>query len=94
MNVPDSADDYRVRRVHCSIAETERVGGWDAQQLRPDGTLITYQGSSNHAYFGQELGNLGFVGGYTSGISYFSTRALLFAPAHYSPQRYRTEEPT
>jgi hypothetical protein len=28
VNVPDSADDYRVRRVRCSIAEAERVGAW------------------------------------------------------------------
>jgi hypothetical protein len=60
-------------------------GGWNAQQLRPDGTLTTYQGSSNDAYFGQELGDLGSVGGHSGGFSYFSTTALLFAPAHYSP---------
>jgi hypothetical protein len=59
-------------------------GGWDAQSSAL-GLLAPYQGNSNDAYFGQELGDLGFVGGYTGGISYFSTRTLLFAPAHYSP---------
>ena len=59
-------------------------GGWDAQFLS-QGALTPYQGNANDAYFGQELGDLGFVGGYTGGISYFSTRTLLFAPAHYSP---------
>jgi len=27
-NAPDAADDYRVRRVRCSIAGAERVGAW------------------------------------------------------------------
>ena len=60
-------------------------GGWDAQYQQPGGPLTPYPGNSNDAYFGQELGDLGFVGGYTGGISYFSTRTLLFAPVHYSP---------
>jgi len=59
-------------------------GGWDAQYLQ-QGILSPYQGNSNDAYFGQELGNLGNVGGYTGGITYFSTRSVLFAPAHWSP---------
>ena len=60
-------------------------GGWDAQYQRPGGALVPYQGNSNDAYFGQELGQLGNVGGYTGGISYFTTRTQLFAPAHWSP---------
>ena len=59
-------------------------GGWDAQYLQ-DGVLGPYQGNSNDAYFGQELSDLGFVGGYTGGTSYFTTRTVLFAPAHWSP---------
>jgi hypothetical protein len=60
-------------------------GGWDAQYQQPGGPLMPYQGNSNDAYFGQELSGVGFVGGYTGGISYYTTRALLFAPAHWSP---------
>jgi hypothetical protein len=60
-------------------------GGWDAQYQQPSGALGSYQGSSNDAYFGQELGDVGFVGGYLYGLSYFSTSPVLFAPAHYSP---------
>jgi hypothetical protein len=60
-------------------------GGWDAQYQQPGSGLVPYQGNSNDAYFGQELGDLGFVGGYTGGISYYTTRTLLFAPAHWSP---------
>jgi hypothetical protein len=59
-------------------------GGWDALYLQ-QGKLIPYEGNSNDAWFGQELSDLGFVGGYTGGISYFSTRSILFAPAHWSP---------
>ena len=50
-----------------------------AQATYPTRATLTTQ------YFGQELGSLGFVGGYTGGISYFNTRAILFAPAHFSP---------
>ncbi|MGA8856067.1 MAG: hypothetical protein WB643_02755 [Candidatus Bathyarchaeia archaeon] len=57
-------------------------GGWEPLNSQ----LSAYQGNSNDAYFGQELGELGFVGGYTGGISYFSTSSTLFAPAHYSPK--------
>jgi len=60
-------------------------GGWDAQYQQPGGKLGPYQGNTNDAYFGQELSQVGNVGGYTGGISYFSTRAQLFAPAHWSP---------
>jgi hypothetical protein len=61
-------------------------GGWDPQYFDPASQqYINYDGQTNDAYFGQELKNLGFVGGYTGGVMYFSTRALLFAPAHYSP---------
>ena len=59
-------------------------GGWDAQYLQ-QGTLVPYEGNSIDAYFGQELSDVGAVGGYTGGISYFSTRSVLFAPAHWSP---------
>jgi hypothetical protein len=44
-----------------------------------------YQGNANDAYFGQELDDPGNVGGYSGGISYYETTALLFAPAHFSP---------
>jgi hypothetical protein len=64
-------------------------GGWDAQYRLPNGTLVTYQGNTNDAYFGQELSDPGFVGGYSGGISYYATTALLFAPAHYSPTTLR-----
>jgi hypothetical protein len=60
-------------------------GGWDAQYQQPGGSLIPYQGNSNDTYFGQELGDLGLVGGYSGGISYYTTRGLLFGPAHWSP---------
>ncbi len=60
-------------------------GGWDAQYQQPGGSLTPYQGNSNDAYFGQELSQLGNVGGYTGGISYYTTRTILFAPAHWSP---------
>lgn len=60
-------------------------GGWDAQLLLPNGTYITYQGNSNDAYFGQELSNIGLVGGYIGGTVSFLTTSLLFAPARYSP---------
>jgi hypothetical protein len=60
-------------------------GGWQPLTRPLYGPLIPYQGNAQDAYFGQELGDLGYVGGYTGGISYFSTRAQLFAPAHYSP---------
>ncbi len=69
-------------------------GGWNAQQLRPDGTLTTYQGSSNDAYFGQELGDLGFVGGHSGGISYFSTRRYCSPQPIIVRPLYRAEEPT
>jgi hypothetical protein len=46
---------------------------------------ILYDGNANDAYFGQELGDLGFVGGYSGGISYYTTKAILFAPNHFSP---------
>jgi hypothetical protein len=66
-------------------------GGWDPQQRLFNGTytgthgIPNYDGNANDAYFGQELGDLGFVGGYSGGISYYSTRAILFAPSHFSP---------
>jgi hypothetical protein len=60
-------------------------GGWDPQYQQPGGSLTPYQGNSNDAYFGQELGDLGQVGGYTGGISYYTTRSILFGPAHWSP---------
>ena len=60
-------------------------GGWDAQYQQPVGGLVPYQGNSNDAYFGQEMSDPGFVGGYTGGISYYTTRTQLFAPAHWSP---------
>jgi hypothetical protein len=64
-------------------------GGWDPlyfDPAAPNGESYSrYDGQANDAYFGQELGDLGFVGGYTGGIMYFSTRSVLFAPAHYSP---------
>jgi hypothetical protein len=59
-------------------------GGWDAESSRL-GALMPYEGNSNDVYFGQELSDPGFVGGYTGGTLYFTTRSLLFAPAHYSP---------
>src|SRR5208337_2888930 len=37
------------------------------------------------AYFGQELGHLGNIGGYMGGLLFFSVSRLLFGPAHYSP---------
>ncbi|MGA8904753.1 MAG: carboxypeptidase-like regulatory domain-containing protein [Candidatus Bathyarchaeia archaeon] len=55
-------------------------GGWT-----PQGIVTPDQGGANDAYFGQELGDLGSVGGYTGGISYFTTRTILFAPVHFSP---------
>ena len=55
-------------------------GGWI-----PQGIVTPDPGGANNAYFGQELADLGFVGGYTGGISYFTTRTVLFAPAHFSP---------
>ena len=56
-------------------------GGWEAQ-----GTFAPVTSyNANDAYFGQELDDLGFVGGYTGGISQFTTRALLFAPSHWNP---------
>jgi hypothetical protein len=61
-------------------------GGWNPQYFDPASQqYVPYDGNSNDAYFGQELGDLGFVGGYNGGLLYFSTRALLFGPAHYSP---------
>ena len=60
-------------------------GGWSPQYQRPGGFLTSYEGNSNDAYFGQELGDLGFVGGYSGGISYYATRSVLFGPAHWSP---------
>ena len=61
-------------------------GGWNPQYFDPASQqYINYDGQANDAYFGQELKELGFVGGYTGGELYFSTRALLFAPAHWSP---------
>jgi len=59
-------------------------GGWSPEYL-DQGVLVPYQSNANDAYFGQELSGLGYVGGYTGGISYFSTRSVLFAPAHWSP---------
>ncbi|HXX72943.1 MAG TPA: carboxypeptidase-like regulatory domain-containing protein [Candidatus Acidoferrales bacterium] len=59
-------------------------GGWSPEYL-DQGVLVPYQANANDAYFGQELSGLGYVGGYTGGISYFSTRSVLFAPAHWSP---------
>jgi hypothetical protein len=60
-------------------------GGWDPQYQQPGGSLIPYQGDSNDTYFGQELGDPGFVGGYTGGASYYTTRTILFGPANWSP---------
>jgi hypothetical protein len=60
-------------------------GGWDAEYQPAAGLLTPYQGNSNDAYFGQELGDPGYVGGSTGGISYFSTRSTLFAPSHWTP---------
>jgi hypothetical protein len=59
-------------------------GGWSPEYLQ-QGVLVPYQVNANDAYFGQELSGTGYVGGYTGGISYFSTRQVLFAPAHWSP---------
>jgi len=62
------------------------AGGWEPQTLLPwNQTYVNYQGNSNDAYFGQELRDPGYVGGYTGGISYFLTVTLLFAPAVYNP---------
>jgi hypothetical protein len=60
-------------------------GGWDPQYQQPGGSLTPHQSNSNGAYFGQELSDLGFVGGYSGGISYYTTRTILFDPAHWSP---------
>jgi hypothetical protein len=71
-------------------------GGWDVSHPKPGfvpsssaayfaANYQVYQGNTNDAYFGQELGDLGFVGGYSGGISYYTTRAILFAPNHFSP---------
>jgi len=60
-------------------------GGWGPQYLPLQGKYVPYQGNSNDTYFGQELSGFGYVGGYTGGIAYFSTRSVLFSPAHWSP---------
>ena len=59
-------------------------GGWGPLYSQ-GGTLVPYDGMANDTYFGQELSDLGWVGGYTGGLSFFSTRSLLFSPAHWSP---------
>ena len=67
-------------------------GGWGPEYPAP-GTAPNiagigykpYEGLANDSYFGQELGDLGWVGGYTGGIAYFTTRTVLFSPAHWSP---------
>ena len=61
-------------------------GGWNPQYFDPASqSYMAYDGNANDAYFGQELSEAGFVGGYTGGELYFSTRAVLFGPAHWSP---------
>ena len=43
-------------------------GGWDAQALLPwNQTYVNYQGNANDAFFGTDLGRVGWIGGYTRG---------------------------
>ncbi|MGA2784406.1 MAG: hypothetical protein ABSF09_06885, partial [Candidatus Bathyarchaeia archaeon] len=60
-------------------------GGWDAQTRLVNGTYVLYQGNANDAYFGQELDELGWVGGEIVGFLYFETPRILFRPAYFSP---------
>jgi hypothetical protein len=60
-------------------------GGWDTQIRLVNGTYVTYQGNSNDAFFGVDLGRPGFVGGYTDGSLATLTATTLFALAHYTP---------
>jgi len=65
-------------------------GGWDAKTLLPwNQTYVPYQGNSNDAFFGTDLGRLGFVGGYTAGSSDILTATALNgnSAAHYSPSK-------
>jgi hypothetical protein len=57
-------------------------GGWD-----PQSAFGLYDGNAYDAYFGQELGKLGNIGGYSGGLLYFSVIRLLSgnSAAHYSP---------
>jgi hypothetical protein len=60
-------------------------GGWDTQIRLVNGTYVNYQGNSNDAFFGVDLGRPGFVGGYTNGSLATLTATTLFAPASYTP---------
>jgi hypothetical protein len=42
-------------------------GGWDAQSRLPNGTYVNYQGNTNDAFFGTDLGRVLGAGGYTRG---------------------------
>ena len=50
-----------------------------------NGTYVNYQGNSNDAFFGVDLGRPGLVGGLTDGSLATLTAKTLFAPAHYTP---------
>jgi hypothetical protein len=58
-------------------------GGWDAQQRLVNGSYVNYQGNTNDAFFGVDVGRPGFVGGYTNGTLATETAPTLFAPANY-----------
>jgi hypothetical protein len=67
-------------------------GGWDVYHPAPGtspnaaGTgYALYQGSTNDAYFGQELKRTGYVGGYQAGQLYFEQGKRLFGPAIWKP---------
>jgi hypothetical protein len=64
-------------------------GGWDAQQLLPwNQTYVSYQGNANDAFFGVDLGRVGFVGGYFPGFGNIATGTALNGNylANYHPQ--------
>src|SRR5208282_2909742 len=64
-------------------------GGWDAQLRLPNGTytgtgagifpgapgqfVLPYQGNTNDAFFGTDLGRIGYIGGYTRGAGNVNT---------------------
>jgi hypothetical protein len=82
---PDTVTTSCLYQNYTASAVQMCGGGWDAKTRRFNGTYVNYQGNTNDAFFGTDIGRPGFVGGFTNGTLATETAPTLFAPANYNP---------
>jgi hypothetical protein len=84
---PDTVTTSCLYQNYTTSAIQACGGGWDTSARRVNGTYVNYQGNTNDAFFGTDIGRPGYVGGYTNGTIATETATTLFSPVTYSPTK-------